>query len=341
MRVVLLACVAGVWSGQAAAVGEPDLVLKNDYIEVGVSKEFGGAITYLALRGRGRNLINNHDKGRQIQQSVYAGEPLDRTAEGQSDAWSPWPWNPVQAGDTYGNKSRILEARSEGNQIYTKVQPMLWDMNNELAEAHYETWITLEGPVVHVRNTVTCFRTDDRWGVEEKDQEIPAAYTIGALDRLYAYTGAQPWTQAPLERLEAAFPWTRRTWTEPWAAFVNADQWGVGIYSPSAGEFLAGFYGTPPGETADAATGYISPITRKALRKDSVFSYEYDIIVGTLEEIRTYVYVQEGKAPATAFQPSPPKASAAHRTLALGTATLLAAGAALTGGLLLRNLLGG
>lgn len=286
--------------GAIAAPGDPDLKIANDSIEVGVSKDFGGAITWLALAGSDRNLINNHDKGRQVQQSYYAGERLDRTDEGQSKSWSPWPWNPVQAGDAHGNKSKVLEARSDGEEIYTKVQPMLWDMNNELSQSHYETWIRLKDNTVHVRNKLTCFRDKgDRWGVRESNQELPAVYTIGALSTLYTYDGDAPWTNAPLTIIEPkpypGYPWPSWTGQEKWAANVNAEKWGVGVYTPIAERFVGGFHGDPPGETGDACTGYISPLKKVTLKHNSVFEYEYYLIVGELDEIRAFVYAKEGK----------------------------------------------
>ena len=167
MRRTLCVVVLLSLSVAAIAVGQTyDLDLDNGIIHIGVeTDEYGGAITYLSVSGETRNLINNWDRGRQVQQSYYAGEKIDRTAEGQHSAWSPWWWNPVQAGDAYGNSSHVLEATSDGAEIYVKVQPLLWDMNNELAECHFESWITLDKNSVHVRNKLTCFRTDDRWTV--------------------------------------------------------------------------------------------------------------------------------------------------------------------------------
>lgn len=289
-----------------AAPGDPDLKIANEAIEVGISKDFGGAVTWLAVAGSARNLINNHDKGRQVQQSYYAGQGFDRTAEGQSKTWTPWPWNPVQAGDAYGNKSTVLEAKLEDNTIYTKVQPLLWDMNNEISESHYETWVSLDGNTVRVKNKLTCFRTDNRWETKPRDQELPAVYTIGALSTLYTYDGDAPWTGAALKVIEPkpfpGYPWPTWTGQEKWAANVNADKWGVGVYTTVAERFCGGFHGTPPGETADACTGYISPLKTVTLEKDSVFEYEYYLIVGTLDEIRAFVYAKEGKS-----LPEPPK----------------------------------
>lgn len=319
------------------APGDPDLVLDNGVLKVGVSLTYGGAITYLSPSGSDRNLINNHDKGRQIQQSYYAGQDRNRTAQGQNASWSPWPWNPVQAGDSFNNPSHVLEATVTGGEIYTKVQPLLWDMNNELAEAHYEMWITLDENRVHVRSKLTCFRTDDDWTVVARHQELPAVYTIGALGTLYTYEGAEPFTQAPLTVIPSnwadhvnlgEFPWTYWTASEKWAASVNEALWGVGVYYRDAELFLGGFAGLGTGgETADFETTYISPLRTIAFDNDSEFEYEYDLIVGSISDIRQFVYEQEGQPYDTGGIVLPPGAVGLGATgLAVLTASLLGTG---------------
>jgi len=82
--------------------------------------------------------------------------------------------------------------------MYVKCIPMLWDMNNEPAEAVFEQWSTLMGNVVKVRNKVTCMRTDELWEEDvSRDQELPAVYPIASLNKLYSYFGSFPFTGAP------------------------------------------------------------------------------------------------------------------------------------------------
>ncbi|MEZ6081021.1 MAG: hypothetical protein R3C56_36745 [Pirellulaceae bacterium] len=57
-----------------------------------------GAITWLSWEKYPDNSVNIADPGRLIQQSYYVGKSLDRRDEGQSKAWSPWTWNPIQGG---------------------------------------------------------------------------------------------------------------------------------------------------------------------------------------------------------------------------------------------------
>lgn len=47
--------------------------IDNGTIKLGVSPDLGGAITYLSKSGRDKNVINNHDWGRQIQMSFFGG----------------------------------------------------------------------------------------------------------------------------------------------------------------------------------------------------------------------------------------------------------------------------
>ena len=69
---------------------------------------------------------------------LYAGKSIDRKAEGQSPHWSPWSWNPIQVGDAFRNRAKILEYKKTGNELYVKCIPMQWDMNNKPAEAEME-----------------------------------------------------------------------------------------------------------------------------------------------------------------------------------------------------------
>ena len=89
----------------------------------------------------------------------------------------PWSWNPIQVGDAFGHRARILTTTNDQRTFYVKCVPMLWDMNNQPAEAEMEQWTTLAGNSIHVRNRLTCHRTDDAYGegVANK-QELPAVY---------------------------------------------------------------------------------------------------------------------------------------------------------------------
>ena len=293
----LAICMAGVQLN-----GQQTLELDNDTLHLKLDLTRGGAINYISKSGADRNIVNIHDEGRYIQQSYYAGKVLNRQAEGQNPNWSPWAWNPIQVGDSYRNRAEILDSGKIGNTLYVKCIPMLWDMNNEPAEAIMEQWTTLEGNVLRVRNRLTCQRTDDIWGEGiSRHQELPAVYPVSALKHLYSYFGDLPFSGGPLSKpevihLEDGF-WGRYEndmVTENWMAFVDDNHWGIGVYTPICSNFLAGMAGSPGYEAMDGPTSYIAPVKSEALYKNSVFEYEYWLVVGTLQQIRSTIYAIKG-----------------------------------------------
>lgn len=271
------------------------LELANSNLKLKVDLLRGGAISYLSKASDNKNLINVYDRGRYIQQSYYAGANIDRTSEGQHPSWSPWNWNPIQVGDVYNNSSVVLESQVTANSIYTKTQPLLWDMNNELAQCYMEMMVTLNENTAHVSNKLTVFRTDDKWTAIPRHQELPAVYIIGDLNNLYTYKGTNPWTSEPAEKLVTTGPpWSYWTNPEHWAALLDSTKWGVGVYNGLSTYFIGGYSGSAGGGANSPSTGYMSPLRTETLEKNTVYQYEYDLILGTLDEIRSFAYQKNG-----------------------------------------------
>lgn len=299
---LLLAIPAAVW---AADISE--LTVEGDVLTLKQDLTRGCAICYIAKNDGGENIVNIADEGRYIQQSYYAGRRIDRRAEGQGKAWAPWNWNPIQVGDYRRNRAQILEATKEGNTTYVKCVPMLWDMDNEPAEALMEQWTTLDGNTLRVRNRITCHRTDTVYGEGVKcGQEVPAVYPISKLKNLYAYTGAKPFATDSVSQLDVVElkmneggggTWGRyKNVSEHWMAFVDDAGWGMGVYSPSAELFLAGRSDSnTDGDAASGSTSYIAPVRDEALMKNSVMEYEYYLIIDYLDNIREKIYKIAGK----------------------------------------------
>ncbi|NOR74251.1 MAG: hypothetical protein GQ525_03725 [Draconibacterium sp.] len=270
--------------------------IDNGIIILKVDLSRGGAICYLSLSGKNRNLVNIFDEGRYIQQSYYSGKPLDRRSEGQSPDWSPWTWNPIQVGDAFGNRAEILDHWKSYDTLYVKAIPMLWDMNNKPAEAILEQWTILHGNVLEVHNRLSCSRTDTIYGDNVyRDQELPAVYPISSLENLYCYRGSLPFTndtlsKIPIVNLSSGFWGKYPDVSEHWMAFVDNYKHGIGVYNSQCSYFLAGMSGKPGYEALDAATSYIAPVKKEMLNHNSVYDYTYYIIVGTLENIREKVY---------------------------------------------------
>jgi len=273
-----------------------ELITDNGVIKVKLDLTRGGSISYISLSGSNRNLVNIHDEGRYIQQSYYAGKTLNRKADGQSPKWSPWAWNPIQAGDCYLNRAQILASKQSRNTSYVKCIPMLWDMKNKLSEAEMEQWNVLDGNVLKVHCKLTCHRTDTLYGENKlNDQELPAVYPISAFSKLYAYVGNLPFkndtiSNLKVKNLSTGF-WGRYPRVgEKWMAFVDSTNWGMGVFTPIATSFLAGMAGKPGGEFNDETTSYIAPVKKIILNKNSVFEFDYYIIIGSIDEIRAKVY---------------------------------------------------
>lgn len=281
-------------SGQQKHTDDP--IIDNGILTLKLDLTRGGAIAYLSLAKSTRSLVNISDEGRYIQQSYYAGKSLDRKADGQSPHWSPWSWNPIQVGDAFRNRAKILAFQKSDNELYVKCIPMQWDMNNRPAEAEMEQWTTLEGSVLKVRNRLTIHRTDTIYGDSiQNDQELPAVYPISALHSLYTYLGDHPFSNAPTDNptvvnLSSGFWGRYKNVSEHWMAFVDGNNWGMGIYNPDCDKFLAGRAGLPDKEATDGSTSYIAPVKKAVLYKNCVYEYDYYVIIGTLREIRSKVY---------------------------------------------------
>lgn len=293
----------------ASRAEERMVSIDNGQIRVGVDLSIGGAITHVSDLARGDNLINSHDWGRQIQMSFYSGPPnYQREGKRKSPHWAGFPWNPIQSGDAFGNGSRTLEHRAEEGSLYVKAIPMLWPMENDPGECSFETWITLEGKTFRYRGRLTNQRADKTvYGPHH--QEVPAVYTNAVWHRLMTYVGDQPFTGGALTEVRKtaheAWPWSKWLAAENWAALVDDSGFGIGAWHPEAYEFHGGFAGARgKGGPKDAPTGYFSPMQTEVLDPDIVYEYECVFVVGTLEEIRAYVYAHAPRQalPAWTFQ---------------------------------------
>ena len=288
------ACWAAIACGVVPSPAEAQIqYLDNGSIRLGVDTSKGGAIVVLqpsGTLGSGANVVNTFDLGREIQQSYYSG-PSSFVPAGatQHPSWSPWPWNPVQAGDAYGNKSTLIASSTSSTQLYVKSRPKQWALQNVDSECTLEEWITLSGSVATVRNRLTNARSDTAQ-YAARTQELPAVYTWAKLTQLKTYTGTQPFTSGSLSVIpNAGPPWTTFRATEGWAAYVDANDWGLGVFAPNNVKFIGGFAGTPgTGSTTSSNTGYIAPIRAEIIDDDIVYEHTYHLILGSLASIRAF-----------------------------------------------------
>ncbi len=270
--------------------------IENGNIRLGIDLNLGGAITYLApATNYELNAINSSDWGRQVQLSYYSGPvPYHPPGIAMNQSWHFIGWNPIQSGDCYGFESQVLQHTNTGKLLYTKLIPMHWPLKNFPGECECEVWLELDGPVVKARCRLTNQRPDQTQ-YRARTQELPAVYVNAPFYRLLTYRGDKPFTGDALaeitNRLDLEKHWAQWTATERWAAQVNDAGWGLGVWNPDALVFSGGFFGkSGVGGPQDSPTGYIAPNRPDILDHNIVYDYHYELILGTVAEIRAEAY---------------------------------------------------
>ena len=269
------------------------LFIENDYIRIGANLSLGGALTYLAEKGK-KNMINSFDWGRQVQMSFY-NHPIPFVPEGHemADRWKHIGWNPIQSGDVYRNRSRLVDYRCENNEIYVKCIPMHWPLDNCEGECTFEVWYRLDGYCVNVTSRLNNARPD-KTQYEARWQELPAVYTNGEWYKGVSYVGKKPFTGDELTEIvtkydKRGYPWLQFYPTENWSALVDDNNYGLGIYIPTTSFSKIGFWLEDKkgyGEVRDRQTGYVAPFAPEVLDHNIVYTYEYSLIVGQVDFIR-------------------------------------------------------
>lgn len=277
-------------AGNIASRGEELLLIDNGSVKVGVDRLKGAAITWLSSTAYPKNFVNSADPGRLIQQSYYAGLRLDRKADGQSTAWSPWTWNPIQGGGV-ASWARVNEfKRIDATTLYTETVPKLWDMPDEEAAALMRQWTGFEPGlpgVVVVRCELIARRADaDRWGpAKPLPQELPACYFTRNFSSVKSYLGEDRWrdeTQPP------GPPWGTTNPPHGIMACFAPNGQGVAIFSPAATGQTWNFGPHGAGSSDDPAAGpcmHVAPVARMNLGPKSTLRYRYWLIVGDASQL--------------------------------------------------------
>ncbi len=288
-RILLIVPVLAHADPQPVAHQAEDLLaLDNGLVRVGIDRAKGASITHLSWLGNPNNIVNSNDPGRLIQQSYYAGKRLDRRAEGQHEAWSPWSWNPIQGGGV-GSWAKVTRFERLGDgRLFGETVPKLWDMPDEEAAALMRQWTGFEPgmpEVVVVRCEFIAMRgIADRWGTTAKSpQEIPATYFTRNFDSFKSYLGDGGWRA---ESVAPGPPWGKADPPRKAMACFNRDGQGVAVFSPNAVTWNFGPHAG--GRSDDPRAGpcvHIAPVARVNLRPRSTFRYRYWLVVGNEAQI--------------------------------------------------------
>ncbi|MEO8352049.1 MAG: hypothetical protein ABI680_09975 [Chthoniobacteraceae bacterium] len=277
MMQTILPTILALLTVAASAEGDaPYVFLDNGKIKLGVRKDRGASISYLSLAGSDRNVLNNHDTGRCVQQSYYG------KADGSLWGDKPWRWNPVQGGHYRGEPAKIQALETDSGTLYSRTTPKHWATGADIPEMVMEQWITLDDRMARVRFKMTYHGTETH---PEQSQEVPAFFVDAGLNHLVFYQGIHPGQNELLTRVVPGWPNERQSFDEHWAAYVDDHDWGIGLLNAPVTEATTYRY-TPPGAPPEAQCSYFAPVARFSIKPGLTYEYEVALMVGTVAEIR-------------------------------------------------------
>jgi hypothetical protein len=274
--------------------------LNNGQVKVGVDWRYGGAITFLSTP-TGPNLVNNYDHGRQFQIAVYDGPtPFLPPGIDYIPQWIGLGYNPIQAGDAYGNKAEVVAFERRENLIYVKTIGKQFALKNYPGEVYIEHWLRLSGNAVKVHARVTMFRSADKTQYQARDQEFPCMYLNGPYHNIWGYKGNQPFTNGPLHREGPPMNFENIDITEQWMAATDNNGFGAALYVPGNYFWRKGYFGTKYfGDEYQDDTGYIGATWFQQLDYNSVNEWDYEFVVGNVNDMRSYITTQALAKPDT------------------------------------------
>ena len=297
---------------------DKEIFIENEKLKAGVNLDWGGALSYLEdldsgvevvnssgkivvdsragektggkVLSRNVNLINCHDTGRLVQQSYY-GSADSAGYEAGEYMGIRWAYNPVQGGNQFGGKSKIVDVRLTDTAVTVKARPMDWALDDaHITPSYMEATYTLDGGVLKTVCRFVDFSGYDRC---VKTQELPAFYCAEPLnDFIYPdETGRLVSVPDLIFWPDAGYPNFKSS--ENWAAFTagGTDGYGIGLFTPHHGTFLAGVADRGGCRTADPAaegpTSYIACVDTFEFASFRPFEYEFYLTTGDANEIRS------------------------------------------------------
>ncbi len=254
--------------------------LDNGLVRLGVNMDAGGSIGWFSHSHSSANLLNAFDHGRYVQQSYYG----DR--DGSEWNGKAWRYNPVQGGSWRGAPATVLEKKETKDSLYVKTKPRQWASGADVNEVIFEQWLTLDGGLAHLKFRMTCTGTAEH---KPTHQELPAVFVMPRYETLvFCEKGSPAWSGAPLTRRQPGPPDAKDAivkFAEPWAAWVDAEDQGLGIYFPHT-DFATTYRVRNAGADSVADCSYIAPLRTFALTLGLVFEYEVVLATGTAGQIR-------------------------------------------------------
>lgn len=267
------------FAATAVQAAERWAYLENDHVKLGINLDAGACMGWFSKAGSKDNLLDAYDVGRYVQQSYYGD------ADGSDWNGKPWRYNPVQGGSWRNEPAQVVQTRQEPNLLYAKIHPRHWATGKLLEDVTMEQWLHLEGRQARLRFKMTYSGTQEH---RPHHQELPALFTPASLDTLVFVD-----LEGKVQRRQPGYPneYVRRG-AEPWIAWVNTADEGIGLFIPYTQEITT--YRVRNGNKADCS--YLAPIQTFALKPGLVFEYEVALMAGSLTEIRATFTTPAGEA---------------------------------------------
>lgn len=251
----------------------------------------GGAVGHVSGPGV-PNTIDTQDLGRYLGEAWYDKDgPFHPAGVQVHGTWGNIGYNPIDPGDVYNNPSPILGFGLQNGVAYTKTRPMQWHLNNYATPGMvWDRWQKVIAPnVVRIIRRFTHNRTDKTVQPDSQEFELPYVYTKVGNSRYVYYEGQSPWTGGAVTVRDAfdgsgnpAAGHDRRSFkvSEGWFASINpVTGRGIGIVGEECYNLT---------HTSHPGTGYIAAMSMRVPDNIGVQYLSYDVVVGTVEEIRAY-----------------------------------------------------
>lgn len=196
------------------------------------------------------------------------------------------------------------------DQLYSKTRMKLWPLDNELSDAVIERWARLNGRAAEVFRKVTMSRSDKTFYAADQ-QERPCFMINGSQRNIVFYNGSAPWTRAAVtvtngyETVGGVYQPHEQTpfhVSEPWIGVqvgtVGSEMLVAALYCPDGYRMCYTHYAQNDTGTTDLenACTYLANSPMAIIDSDATYYWRHAYILGTVDQIRDYVYAQARQA---------------------------------------------
>lgn len=296
------ALVSTAWDGNSTATPGSQgtqignfLQAESTQLRIQLREGFGGMMQVYDKTNGNFPLINFDDLGRLSEICAYGG-PQDFAAD-QGSVWSNIGYNPLPGNYTGAGVAQVLaKGKTADGALYTKSQFVSWAHQNKLVlPVYYEQWAKVTGNIVDVRVKITHFRSDKTL-YNSREWEAPLAFinTGGAVS---FYNGNNPFTSDSYRttnyRETSGESFTLKSFyqSEPWLAISVSGNKSVGLVGTDM--YSANFNdGQSGGTVAEGGNRfvYLGGKRYSHFDPDGVSNFHYQLVVGTIPEIRAAAY---------------------------------------------------